>query len=226
VAYGTFDRHRLISSLRILPKDYEDSDEPALGLESGGLESSEGLMIARHFMYKQVYLHQIRRVYDIHLKDFLVNWLVGGRFSIDLSKHLNITDAEVLVALRAAYEEKNSPLHVLARRIQCREHFRRFYEAAPNDKNGGKLQPGRVLARAAEEQFGSDLIRYDHIGAKTAAPIFPVLKFDGNIDSSLQSSQVLANLPIIGVDSVYCDKSIQAEAIKWTKTHKNSLLNL
>jgi HD superfamily phosphohydrolase len=226
VAYGTFDRHRLISSLRILPKAYEDSDEPALGLEAGGLESSEGLMIARHFMYKQVYLHHIRRVYDIHLKDFLVNWLDGGRFSIDLSKHLSITDAEVLVALRAAYDDKSSPLHVLARRIQCREHFRRFYEAAPHDKDGGKLQPGKVLARAAEEQFGSDLIRYDHIGAKTAAPIFPVLKFDGNIDSSLRSSQVLANLPVIGVDGVYCDKSIQAEAIKWTKTNKNILLNL
>ena len=38
VAYGTFDRHRLISSLRILPKEYEDLDEPALGLEAGGLK--------------------------------------------------------------------------------------------------------------------------------------------------------------------------------------------
>ena len=177
-------------------------------------------------MYKQVYLHHIRRVYDIHLKDFLVNWLDGGNFSVDLSRHLNITDAEVLVALRAAYEDQNSALHVLARRIQCREHFRRFYEAAPQDKDGGKLQPGKVLARAAEGQFGSDLIRYDHMGAKTAAPVFPVLKFDGNINSSLKSSQVLEHLPVIGLDSVYCDKSIQAEAIKWTKTNKSSLLNL
>src|SRR5262249_51910844 len=61
VSYGTFDHYRLINTLRILPKEYEDSDEPALGLEAGGLESSEGLMIARHFMYKQVYLHSIRR---------------------------------------------------------------------------------------------------------------------------------------------------------------------
>jgi hypothetical protein len=226
VAYGTFDRHRLISSLRILPKQYEDSDEPALGLDAGGLESSEGLMIARHFMYKQVYLHHIRRVYDIHLKDFLVSWLDGGKFSIDPSKHLTITDEEVLVALRAAYEDKNSPLHILARRIQCREHFRRFYEAAPEDVAGGKLQPGKVIARGAQEQFGPDFIRYDHIPAKTAAPIFPVLRFDGTIVSSLQSSQVLVNLPVIGLDSVYCDKSIQAEAIKWNKANKNKLLSL
>ena len=53
VPYGTFDHSRLINTLRILPKKYEESDEPALGLEAGGLESSEGLMLARHFMYKQ-----------------------------------------------------------------------------------------------------------------------------------------------------------------------------
>ena len=57
---------------------HQGSEEPALGLEDGGLELSEGLMLARHFMYKQVYMHPIRRVYDIHLKDFLKSWIAGG----------------------------------------------------------------------------------------------------------------------------------------------------
>jgi HD superfamily phosphohydrolase len=119
VSYGTFDRHRLVNTLRILPKKYEESDEPALGLEAGGLESSEGLMIARHFMYKQVYLHHIRRVYDIHLKDFLAGWLPGGKFSTTLKKHLKISDVEVLTAIRSAYDKTGSPHHQFARRIQC-----------------------------------------------------------------------------------------------------------
>ncbi|QBR71804.1 phosphohydrolase [Beijerinckiaceae bacterium] len=226
VAYGTFDRHRLINTLRILPAEYQESDEPALGLEAGGLESSEGLMIARHFMYKQVYLHHIRRVYDIHLKDFLTKWLKGGKFSTDLNKHMNISDVEVLVAIRRAYENKQSSQHVLARRIQCREHFRLFYEAAPSDTQGGKLIPGKVIAEAAEAEFGSDRIRYDHIPPKTAAPIFPVLIFDGKIESSLQRSQVLKRMPEIGVDNVYCDKSILTEAIAWRNLKRNSLLSL
>jgi uncharacterized protein len=115
VTYGTFDRHRLIATLRILPKKYEDSDEPALGLEEGGLESSEGLMIARHFMYKQVYFHHIRRAYDLHLKDFLVEWLPGGKFSTKLDDHLKMCDVEVQAAIRAAYEDNHSPYHGLAR---------------------------------------------------------------------------------------------------------------
>jgi len=226
VAYGTFDRHRLINTLRILPKQYEETDEPALGLEAGGLESSEGLMIARYFMYKQVYLHHIRRVYDIHLKDFLVKWLPKGKFSVDLESHLKMSDVEVLSAIRGARENKSSAEHLLARRIQCREHFRRFYEASRSDTEGGKLMPGKVIADAAVTEFGADLIRYDYIKPKAAAPIFPVFTFDKRIESSLQRSQVLANMPVIGVDNVYCDKSIQEEAIKWREANKNSLLSL
>jgi uncharacterized protein len=226
VTYGTFDRHRLIATLRILPKKYEDSDEPALGLEEGGLESSEGLMIARHFMYKQVYFHHIRRAYDLHLKDFLVEWLPGGKFSTKLDDHLKMCDVEVQAAIRAAYEDNHSPYHGLARRIQCREHFRRFYEPAPSDTEGGKLKPGSIIAQAAEAKFGKELIRYDYILPKPTAPIFPVLSFDGRIDSSLQRSQVLAAMPLIGVDRVYCDKSIEAQAIKWREENKNSLLGL
>jgi hypothetical protein len=165
-------------------------------------------------------------VYDIHLKDFLIWWLPESKFSTELNRHINTSDAEVLVAIRAAYEDEQSEGHTLARRIQCREHFRRFYEAAPSDAEGGKLIPGKVIAHAAEAQFGPNHIRYDHIPPKAAAPIFPVQMFGGRIDSSLRRSQVLAHMPEIGVDNIYCDKSIRTDAIKWCDNNKASLLNL
>ena len=59
VAYGKFDHYRLIDTIRILPPppsgEEGDSNEPALGVEEGGIHSSEALMLARYFMYKQVY---------------------------------------------------------------------------------------------------------------------------------------------------------------------------
>jgi hypothetical protein len=183
-------------------------------------------MIARHFMYKQVYFHHIRRAYDIHLKDFLVEWLPGGRFSTALKNHLKYSDVEILSAIRKSFESPNSPGHLNARRIQCREHFRRFYEAAPSDAEGGRLVPGKAIAQAAVEQFGSKMIRYDHIAPRAAAPIFPVLIYDGRVESSLRRSQVLARMPEIGIDNVYCDKSLQLEAIRWRAQNKNSILNL
>jgi hypothetical protein len=91
---------------------------------------------------------------------------------------------------------------------------------------GGKLRPGEIIAQAAEAQFGPDHIRYAYIQPTSAAPIFPVLNFDQTIVSSLQRSQLLASMLEIGVDNVYCDKSILAEAIKWRDSNKSALLQL
>ena len=60
VAYGRFDHYRLIDSLRILPKGEGESQEPTLGLDRGGLQSAEGMLLARYLMYSQVYFHHVR----------------------------------------------------------------------------------------------------------------------------------------------------------------------
>jgi uncharacterized protein len=104
VQYGRFDHHRLLSNLRILPSALTGEDdaetEPALGVAEGGLHAAESLLLARYFMWTQVYLHPVRVMYDAHLQDFLSQWLPGGTFSVDLDTHLGMTDLEVLVAMR------------------------------------------------------------------------------------------------------------------------------
>ena len=231
VQYGVYDHHRLIGSLRILPETYEQTDQPALGLEHGGLESSEALMIARHFTYKQVYLHPIRRVYDIHLKDFLKSWLPGKRFSTDIEKHLSLTDVEVLTAIRKSAASKTSQQYKFARRIQCRQHFHLFHSSTPKDKTGGKLKPGKLrpgslIAAAAEKEFGREQIRYDYYQPRPAAPEFPVRTYDGKIESSLTISQILSAMPEIEVDAVYCDHGFFEDAIKWRDRNKSRILGL
>ena len=83
VAYDKFDHHRLVDTMRILP-DSQQADEPALGVESGGIHSAEALLLARYFMFMQVYYHRVRVAYDFHLQQFLRAWLPGGRFSTDM----------------------------------------------------------------------------------------------------------------------------------------------
>ena len=80
VAYGKFDHYRLVDTLRILPvhNDEDDHDEPMLGVEVGGIHSAEALLLARYFMFTQLYFHSVRRIYDQHLKDFLLAWLPDG----------------------------------------------------------------------------------------------------------------------------------------------------
>ncbi len=75
VAYWRFDHFRLIDTLRIIPSRSQIEPgtvaEPTLGVEEGGVHSAEALLLARYYMDSQVYFHPIRRIYDIHLKDFL-----------------------------------------------------------------------------------------------------------------------------------------------------------
>src|SRR5438132_2750295 len=60
VAYGKVDHYRLIDTLRILP--HQQSGEATLGIEAGGLHSAEALLLARYFMYTQLYFHPVRQI--------------------------------------------------------------------------------------------------------------------------------------------------------------------
>ncbi|MCA8947664.1 MAG: HD domain-containing protein, partial [Planctomycetes bacterium] len=124
VAYGRFDHYRLVDCLRILPKHYAGTDELALGIDEGGLHSAEALLLARYFMFTQVYLHPVRRIYDIHLQDFLKDWLTKGKFETTAAGHLKFTDNEVTAAIRAAAGKRKGKGVDAARRIVTREHFK------------------------------------------------------------------------------------------------------
>src|SRR5262249_62210962 len=65
VQYGHFDHHRLLNSLRILPMQHQNSEEPALGLEDGGLNE----FIARWFSKNDVkYLEKVATAYFVSSK--------------------------------------------------------------------------------------------------------------------------------------------------------------
>ena len=181
VVSGRFDHHRLLQTLRILPRSDQGSKEPWLGIELGGLEAAEAMSIARYLMYKQVYFHHVRRAYDIHLKDFLSDWLPGGRFSIDLEGHMQVTDNEVTAAILSAARLSESPGHVHAKRIVDRLHFQRIYERTPSDLKINR-RSADVLFDALVREFGAENIRKDTYPPKPVALDFPVQLSNGQIE--------------------------------------------
>lgn len=228
VAYGKFDHHRLIDTLRILPKSKEDdvkmeSRHSALGMEEGGIQSAEALMLARYLMYSQVYLHRVRRIYDIHLMDFLKNWLPGGYFPTDVKKHLNLTDNGIMDAIwRAAYNEKLKG-HIHARRIARRDHFRTIYETKPQD---ARIDPdiGETVYRKLCDRYGKEFFRRDRYGQKSDAPDFPVRRRDGDIVPFISISELLKNMPVIALDRVFADRSLFDEASGWFEKNRESIV--
>ena len=227
VAYGRFDHYRLVDTLRILPMPPSgksgESEEAALGIEAGGVQSAEALMLARYFMYSQVYFHPVRRIYDQHLMEFLREWLPGGTFATDVDQHLRYTDNEVTAGLLEAAYDTTKPGHMHARRIVRREHFKVLYERNPDDVQVNP-EAGNAVLDALSTQFGGEYFRHDRYHQRAGPPDFPVRLRDGQTVSSLAFSETLNHVPIVAVDYVFADRSILSQAAAWLKAHRGYIV--
>ena len=197
--------------------------EPALGVEEGGIHSAEALMLARYFMYSQLYFHPVRRIYDIHLKDFLLEWLEGGRFSTDVTKHLEMTDNEVTAAFLKAARDAGLPGHDAARRIVFHQHFHLLYQRHPDDV-AVNPEAGQAISLAASEKFGKERVRWDRYASEGDLADFPLRTKDGRIVSSTAISDTLAKLPVLSIDYVFVDPVILKESQGWLRANRAELI--
>lgn len=234
VQYGRFDHFRLIDTMRILPPPRAGggsdgtSREPTLGIEDGGRESAEALLLARYAMFSQVYLHRTRRIYDLHLVDFAQEWLIdtgrGGRFPVDVDGHLSMTDNEILGAIRAASERGSGRLGTLARRITDRsERYVAVYEPSPSDL-AINVDAASQIAQALAGRYGDDAVRHDRY-AKVDEPFdFSVERRDDEVISSASASELLGHIPAARTESVFCDRQYLADATEWLSSHRDEVI--
>jgi HD superfamily phosphohydrolase len=220
VAYGRFDHYRLIDTLRIL---WDPTlDRPMIGLEKGGIHAAEALQLARQFMFLQLYYHHVRLSYDIHLSEFMVQWLKS--YPTDVEGHLRMTDNEVLTALASAALDGNADGFDPARRIAQRGHFRKVYERNALDQ---RLHPGAVerVAAALRARFGEEAVRHKVIPPKQQNIEFPVLLDSGDISTSRTESTIYADFKPSTVGFVFIDPERKKEATKWLAENKKQILS-
>jgi HD superfamily phosphohydrolase len=223
VPYGRFDHFRLIDTLRILPSAVEGASAPALGVEEGGLQSAEALLLGRYYMYSQVYFHPIRRIYDIHLKDFLAVWLSDGKFPTDIELHLRKTDNDVNAAIAAAALDGSARGHEAARRIARHDHFKVVYQRHPDDVRTN-TEAGQAVYDAARAKFGDENVRRDSYTQKREATRFPVLLRDERIGVAEEHSDVLRELPVVAIDYVFIKPDLLEMAGSWLKAERESII--
>lgn len=227
VPYGRFDHYRLIDCLRVLPQppsgESDETREPALGLDAGGIHTAEALLWARYLMFSQLYFHPVRRIYDIHLKDFLCEWLPGEKFPTASEELLRITDNEVNAALLEAAVDPEKPGHDAASRIVKHNHFKRLYERHPADVKNNP-EPGSAVYQKAKEEFGGENVRYDRPPPKRSETEFPVLAKDGSIVLSTELSEPLRQVPQISLEYVFVDGEILQKANRWLKDKRKDII--
>ncbi len=134
VDYGRFDWRRLIRCLVFVQTN--EGTGPRIGLMQGGLHAAEGLVLARYFMFTQVYFHKTREAFNCHLKGALKEILPNGMFPTlegdGLAEYLKWDDWRVLGELAADHAGDHG------RRIRDRDHYRMVYQTpevpTPADK--------------------------------------------------------------------------------------------
>ena len=124
VNYVKFDLQRLISSVTVVPG--LEGATPRLGIQEGGWHAAEALVLARYFMFTQVYFHKTRVAYDIHVREAMRTLLPFGTLpkpvAAGIEEFLRWDDWRVLGLLA----DGQGGEHGL--RLSSRNHYRLIYQ--------------------------------------------------------------------------------------------------
>jgi HD superfamily phosphohydrolase len=210
VDYGKFDWRRLVNTVALVTG--KEDRGPRLGVSEDGYHAAEGLVLARYFMFTQVYFHKTRAAYDVHLKHALAEMLPEGVFSppdeAGLDDYLKWDDWRVLGELASGAGGEHG------RRLAQRDHFRKVYHT-PDSPNRDDLD----ALNQAREALG-DLLQAEQLAQtstyKTGVPDIPVVSHnpDETIKPLSEVSSLVRGLQPVGKVMLYCRKEDVAEAKK------------
>ncbi len=121
VQYGKYDFNRVVNTVCAIPGTRGRASR--LGISEGGWHAAEGLVLARYFMFTQVYFHKTRVAFDVHLKGALEELLPNRQFPSPehLKDFLAWDDWKVLGLLAGGKGGEHGA------RLASRDHYRLAY---------------------------------------------------------------------------------------------------
>lgn len=171
VGYGRYDLEWLLRSLRLCPTVSAPGATPGLAIDgSHGLPAIESFILARLFMFQQVYFHKagrasewllariLERVRELvldgcappALPDALRSLMLTGE--APLAEYLGLDDPVLWTALSAWQHSQDAALSDLTRRLVKRQLFKTyelFGEAAAPEAAEARLAVARDVAKRA-----------------------------------------------------------------------------
>lgn len=208
VHYGKFDWQRLIGCLTLV--NTGTGRALRLGVTEGGLHAAESLVLARYFMFTQVYFHKTRVAYDHHLYHALQQMLPNGHFPkptvLELDEFLKWDDWRVLGHLA----DGGGGEHGM--RLCNRNHFREVYHT-PETPNGSDLTQFDKICKDLGDKL-KVVVPAEKSWYKVGETDIPVQSDNpgGEVVTLSKLSPVIASLKPIDKKMAYCSPEDQVVA--------------
>ena len=201
VRYGSFDLERLIDTM--LPLEDPETGELGIGVDEGGVHALEALVMARYYMFTQVYFNTKGKSFELHFNEWLKE--ESHLWPTDPAAFLDQTDFSVMTAMRGS--GSRHALAVTERRyypmvFETREHLsveeRRHFEA---------------LVPKLQSEFGSPQILVSHAAKDPhrlgESPVW-VRRFDGQLEPMEEASHFIKHLERIDRYRIYTPPEIES----------------
>ncbi len=224
VSYGTYDLERFLSTLTA----HKKCGVLQLAIEKGGVQALEEFILARYFMFIQVYFHKTRRYLDKYLIHCLQEILPNGKYPRDISDYMKWNDNAVLQAIAGS---KSSVANTFGKRQikPC------VYESTAH-ATSSEVSNFTMVFNMLSKELGQGTLMEDRID-KAAHKLTPrILPHDddsgkgihiidnktGEVEDLMEASLLLDSIvKPISIRRIYVPKESEARALTFLKEIKS-----
>lgn len=216
VNYGKFDVERLISSLTI----FFQGKMPKLAIKHGGVQAFEEFVLARYFMFVQVYFHRTRRFLDILYVNALHKILPDGKFPDKTEDYINWDDDRMMILIKQNADKSEECKAIINRCV-----YKTIYETKTHP-NQSDQQMFNVIKKALLSEIGQEYIISDTAAGKMPHKIpirtniddekaIVIIKPNDQISTISEESLIIKTLTEkINIERLYINPSKQEDAQK------------
>ena len=219
VEYGTYDLERLICSLRVA----EIEGNCVLAISQNGIQAVESFVLARYWMFIQVYFHKDRRLFDYYLSSFMKEYLTcsevkTGMYPENLDSYLGLDDSKIQCEIKKYAKAKPAKdterICFFAKRLYERNHHKVVFDPPYvhyKEKDEEQIEAykrisyvhNNILKYLEEEKNGWNMgnVYVDLAKGTTAKHIFDIKVYDEESDPDYRpehaSDKEIPAIPVI-----------------------------